>query len=417
VSGFSPIDPMSDEGVQLQLQLEDAYEAARRADVPVYTLDPRGIPNDESASRYIPTTQPKTGGVRAQQEHLMNIAESTGGRALMNNLDVASLVNDVIADNGSFYLLGYAPAPAVQDGKVHPIKVTVSRPGAKVRGRTEYLAPSAAGTTAATTQQALDTALGRAVNVSGLTLHAFATPVAAAAKGMTAVVTIDVTYPSIGDAHATISDDLKVNVLALDPDAKVKASIKRDWHVSGMPGADRAMTVRIDEVMDLPSQQMTLRIGVASPAAGREGTIQLPLEVPNPGNGKIQIGGVAIGLSSDRMLASGFDRVRPLVPFQPTTTRTFAATDTLRVFAPIFWTTKDAAVELTVVAAGTRTAPPVHVTLAATASDKGRPQANLDVRVPLKDLGPGPCTITVSATLASGANASRVVPCSIEGPR
>jgi VWFA-related protein len=416
VSGFSPIPSASGEGHVLQLYLEDAYAAARRADVPIYTLDPRGIPNALTASRYNGRDHYGGGGVAEQQDHLRNIAESTGGRALMNNLDVASLVNEVVADNGSFYLLGYAPTPAVQDGKVHAVKVNVSRPGAKVRGRSEYVAPTPASATAPTTQQALDTALGRGVDVSGLTLHAFATPVASTAKGMTAVVTIDVTYPSSGDAHATITDDLKVKLLALDPDGKVRTSTGHDWHVSGMAGADHAMTVRIDEVVDLPAQPSTLRIGVASPRESREGTIQLPLEVVNPASGKLQIGGVAIGVVGDRMLASGFDRVRPLLPFQPTTTRTFAMADTLRIFAPVFWTTKDAAADVTVTAGGRGA--PVHVTLpSATASGKGPSHANLDVKLPLADLRPGPCTITVSVGLPSGPTTSRVVPCSIESPR
>ena len=418
VSGFSPLamGPACGDGAVLQLDLEDAYKLARQADVPIYTLDPRGIPNDQSASRMRPGRAACTAGVAAQQAHLMNIAESTGGRAFMNDLDVPKLSNAIVDDNGSFYVLGYAPDPVVQDGKVHPIKVLVARPGARVRGRTEYVAPSpAAGPTS--TQQALNTAIGRGVNVSGLTLHAFAAPVAATAKGMTTVVTIDVTYPRSGALPSALEDDLTVNVLALDPDAKIQATVGNDWHVSAIPNAGRDLTVRVNEVLDLPPRLTTLRIGVASPAVGREGTIQLPLDVPNPSHGKLQVGGIVLGVAADRSEAAGFARLHGLVPFQPTTSRTFTPADTIRVFAPLFWSTKDPTVDVRVETTGARPGASQQTTLTGALGPSGQLEAKVDVTLPLKDLSPGACTISVKAHLASAPDTIRIIPCTIELPR
>ena len=53
------------------------------------------------------------------------------------------------------------------------------------------------------------------------------------------------------------------------------------------------MTFLIDDAMDLPSQALTLRIGVASRALGRTGTVQLPVEVPKAG-GPPAISGLAV---------------------------------------------------------------------------------------------------------------------------
>ena len=338
VSGFSPLVPNNTacgDSIALAFELQEAYDLAHRADVPIYTLDPRGIPNDVSASRPNRVRAACTGGVKAQQEHLVDIAESTGGRALINRLDVANAVDEIVADNGSFYLLGYSPDPIVHDGTFHPIRVKVNRLGAEVRARTGYVAASAT-TTPTTTQQTLDQAMGAGVNVSGLTIRAFAAPIAATPRGMTTVVTVDVTYPASGGPATPIDDELRMTVMALDPDAKVKATVARDWHVTATPAPDRSLSVRINEVVDLPSQPLTLRIGVASPTVGRAGTIQLAVDVPNPSSAKLQIGGVVLGLVRRR-------RRRPPAlidcsPFCRFSQRRRARSRwrIVRVFAPVF---------------------------------------------------------------------------------
>jgi len=130
------------------------------------------------------------------------------------------------------------------------------------------------------------------------------------------------------------------------------------------------------------------------------------------------MGGVTLGLiGSSTTAAAGFDRLSALVPFQPVTTRTFTLADTVRVFAPLFWTTKDLSVDVTVAVSGARPGTPLHLTLPATATTDGHSRAALDVTLPLAQLAPGPCAITVTARLPGGAQMSRVVPCSVEPPR
>jgi hypothetical protein len=353
-----------------------------------------------------------------QQNHLRDIADGTGGLALLNEFDRAKSVDAIVGDNSDFYLLGYSPDPIAHDGKFHPITVKVNRPGAIVRARAGYVAATNANTIA-TTQETLDKAVGAGVDVSGLELHAFASPVAASAtgKGMSTVVTVDVVYPTAG-VPSTIDDNLRYTILALDSDGKTKASVARDLHVAGSSAAGRAMTVRFDEVVELPAQPLTLRVGVASPTVGRAGSIQLPVDISDPSKGKLTIGGVAIGIvGGPSGITSGVERLRGLVPFQPITFRSFSQADTLRVFAPIFWTTKDGAVDVTVTATGARNGGPRGVHLAGTQAAGGRLEAAATVTVPLGDVGAGPCLITIKASLASGAMASRLVPCLIEPPR
>lgn len=89
----------------LQRFMNDAWDAAKRTDVPIYTLDPRGVPDDwnsaEVGPHYLPANaeaglnavvpqslRTAAAGRRArwviQQDHLAEMAINTGGRFFIN---------------------------------------------------------------------------------------------------------------------------------------------------------------------------------------------------------------------------------------------------------------------------------------------------------------------------------------------
>jgi VWFA-related protein len=397
--------------------ITDVFETARRADVPIYTLDPRGQVLAEDAVRggisviHNETIRAQVAAnIRVQQERLAEIAINTGGRAFTNASNLTRAVDEIVAENGSYYLLGYYPDPVVHDGKFHEITVHVNRPGARVRARSGYVA-AATGPAVTSAKQTLDAAMGAGVNVSALSLRAFAAPVAAGAKGMKTVVTVEVSYPAPVDGSRRINDELQVSVLALDPDAKVKASSAHALHFTGTTPSQSAVTFVVDDLIELPSQALTLRVGVASQALGKAGTIQIPIEVPRPSDGRLQLGGVVLGFAGPaRQAAMRAETLTGVVPFQPTTTRTFAATDTLHVFVPLFWASKDrsATVRLAVrrgdAVVGQRTEP---VTSTATTGD--HQQATFTGNLPLTGLTAGNYVLAVEARLANGQAAKREV--------
>jgi hypothetical protein len=289
----------------------------------------------------------------------------------------------------------------------------VNRPGLIVRPRKGYVAPSSTPVTT-DARPVLDTAMSAGVNVSGLQLRAFAAPTTAGDKGMNTVVTIEVTYPAPPDGTSRIEDDLQLSVVALDPDAKIKASSERALHFTTtvLEGATTA-TFLVNDAILLPSQPLTLRVGVASQALGRAGTIQFPIEVPKPSDSKLQLGGVSIGYADfGRQAALRGEVIKPLVPFQPTTTRTFAATDTLRVFDRLFWGSKDADADVTLTITGATGLTPqvVHVTGTPAAGNASHREGTLTALVPLKDLAAGAYTLRIEGKLANGQTARRDVP-------
>ena len=205
--------------------LKDVYDAARRADVPIYALDPRGLVQPEQAVRggigvMGGFGQPDgstvrriiANNIRGQQNRLRENAEQTGGRAFVNRTDLPRAVDELLADNDVFYVLGYYPDPFAADGKFHPISVKVKTPGARVRARAGYLASGAvdAAATGPGTPEApapMDRALGAGVNVADVALRAIAAPLVQTPKGMSTVVTVEMTYPPEPGGPTDLTDD------------------------------------------------------------------------------------------------------------------------------------------------------------------------------------------------------------------
>jgi VWFA-related protein len=131
--------------------LEDVYAAARLANTAIYALDPRGQVAPENSVRggisaiaNERTRRRLEQNLRHQQNYLARIALNTGGRSFTNQSSVSRAVQEIVAENGSYYLLRYAPDPLVRDGKFHRIEVTVKRAGVHLRSRPGYFSPRAA---------------------------------------------------------------------------------------------------------------------------------------------------------------------------------------------------------------------------------------------------------------------------------
>jgi VWFA-related protein len=102
----------------------DVIRAANEHNTAIYPVDPRGL------------------GPRAS-EMLIELANSTGGQALVNTNAPGRLLRNVVKHASAYYLIGYAAQNSPADGKFHRIKVRVKRPDVDVRARTGYWAPTA----------------------------------------------------------------------------------------------------------------------------------------------------------------------------------------------------------------------------------------------------------------------------------
>jgi VWFA-related protein len=414
--------------------LVSALGSARQANVPIYTLDPRGHTMPEDAVRggigaigglnmevgvgSKAPTQAGPGGeriraeiahrIRLQQNYLSTIAINTGGRAFINQSNLKRAVGEIVAENGSYYLLAFSPEPLERDGKFHEIDIRVKRSGVRVRGRDGYLsvsdkpAPEEPG-------EKLRAAIASPINVSGIGLRGVATPISPGAKGTLTAVTLEVTYPMLPGSTAPIDDVLHVNLTGLDPDAKVKATAAHAFAFRAQSIDADYVTFLVNAVIELPPQPLTLRMGLASRALGRVGMVQIPVHARL--DAPLQISGIALGVDGTPAPALGGEVIQRLVPFQPTTRRAFLAEDTLRIYMRMFWTTNDNNVELTFSVTGPKAIAARAVPLAAAAAaDGNRRQATFETTLPLRGLPPGDYVLHVEARLPNRQTARKAVP-------
>lgn len=408
-SGCVP-SPPNPEWVECMELVKQAW----RADVPFYVIDPRLFTRAQSADMSITTPEARTGAAAAEmaeRDSMMTLASATGGRAVTAAADPAKAAASVIAENGSYYLMGFYPEPALADGQFHDIKVTVKRPGLIVRSRRGYLAPA---TTAkpTTATRAMTSTLGAGLDDPSLPIRAFAAPLSPAPRGLTrTLVTLEIAYPVGEGANRVLDDDVRVGILALTPDGKVKASFQRPIKINGtwLPAAHGRLV--INETIDLPTDALALRVGVTSRALGKTGTAHIRVEPPDFTDKDLQLSGIVLGSSAMVLdAAMGLDTIRGIVPFQPTTKRAFTSSETLRVFARVSWGKKvDAAtVHISVVGPG---APPAQsVVVSGRRGPSGHSDGILDVPLSLASLAPGGYILRVEATQPGAKPFARAVP-------
>lgn len=394
-------------------EYQDILRDAARSDVPIYSISPRGsaMPEDAVRGGQIGSTSIRARVVknmRIQRNNLTVVANLSGGRAIVDASDIPRLMKEIVQENGSYYLLGYYPDPFTADGKFHELKVKVKRDGARVRARPGYDAPRASRATGPVVS-ATDTAISAGVNVSALALRAFAQPIVSNGKNLTVAVSLEITYPAPVDGSKRIDDNLQLKIVALDPDAKVKASMQRAHHFAVTTPEPGDITFLVNEVIQVPAQFLTLRIAVGSDALGKAGSVQVPIEMPKESKG-LTLGGIAIGFDgAAREAVMMPDAFKELIPFQPVTARVFSPSDVLRLFGHVYWKDKSAkpVVEMTLTGpAGSVKSAPV-LSLMQPVGDQQ--DAVIAAMLPMQGLAAGKYHLVVSATLPGGKPVSRDV--------
>jgi VWFA-related protein len=140
-------------------ELQQVIGLSRRGGLVFYTLDPRGLTSPiKTAAEWegksalgnmtrredsIDELYDKMEKELQSRAGLRELAAATGGFPIFNHNDLRIGLQQVLADNEAYYLLGYYPTNTAQDGKFRRIKVTIKgRPDLIVRTRLGYIVPS-----------------------------------------------------------------------------------------------------------------------------------------------------------------------------------------------------------------------------------------------------------------------------------
>ena len=183
--------------------LRDFIVTAQRSNIAVYTMDPCGLDLDDGCNT-------------SSRQNLESLAENTGGFAVTNTNAPERSVDRVVAENGTYYLLGYA-SPTPNDGKRHRIRVRTRVPGVEVRARDGYYSPRGPVRTIEG-PVSVDSLISAPIQSRGLTMRVAAVPAPLAQKpGATVAVGIAMT-----SADAVRAGTIDFSLVAVDTEGKIR---------------------------------------------------------------------------------------------------------------------------------------------------------------------------------------------------
>jgi VWFA-related protein len=361
---YNVVDPFNNpHATDVQREIRDLVAAATRANVNVYSVDPRGVTTGLEDAIEIGSF-PADGSIgsaglmdelRLEHDSLRVVADETGGFAVLNQNDFRTGFSRILADNSSYYVLGYYPTNEKRDGRFRNVDVKVLKPGVRVRARRGYVAPvpakkdtSANGGASANTSPALRDALDSPIAISGLTLNAFAAPFKGENNQDTIALSIEIDGPSLTfrqTPDGLFANDLELTLFAADSkDGKVKDGAHDTFNLALKPQTHALVhdgAFRIVRHILVPPGKYQLRIG-ARESGGKVGTVIYDLDAPDFSKPGISMSGVALATASGSRIPTANPEKNPVTEFNqvlpapPSAVREFPRGDSLSVFAEIY---------------------------------------------------------------------------------
>ena len=144
-------DPFKVQGnkfYQADLVSELSYltRAANKANVTMYTIDPRGLVGMPDLDEKVDMMEWQA-YVRTSQDSLRTIAELTGGYAAVNQNDFDKALKRIDAETSDYYVVGYYSNNPDPTKKNRTIEIKVTRDGLNVMHRKGYTLQSRGGGT------------------------------------------------------------------------------------------------------------------------------------------------------------------------------------------------------------------------------------------------------------------------------
>jgi VWFA-related protein len=135
-------DPFQHQGQQfadadLVRDMADLCRTANRANVTMYTIDPRGLVGGSDIDEQIDPSE-WLDYLHKSQDSLRVLAEQTGGIAVVNQNDFTKGLQKIDADSSDYYVLGYMSKNPDPTKRYRAIDVKITRPGVSVVARKGY---------------------------------------------------------------------------------------------------------------------------------------------------------------------------------------------------------------------------------------------------------------------------------------
>jgi VWFA-related protein len=412
---FSEGLPVTARAADLVAELSRVTAAAARANVTIYTFDPRGLDLHMGAELLATGVSPSTQlqqKRRLSAEMLRSLAAETGGAAAIETNDLGPALERVASESSHYYLIGYAPTDAAHDGRYRPIDVRVKRPGLRVSARKGYVAPDDRAPPPASFSglgPELSELVRRPMSTLGLPLSVMAVPLPVEFDNVTVTVEVGAQALGFDERDGRHENTVDLAIVPVGIGGKVYPLVNGHARLSLPPedaAAVRARGLRMVERLTLPAGTYQLHVAAREVRLGTSGSVICDLVVPDRSAPGLTMTPLLVSGTRARQMPSANrdDRVlRALGGSPPTTSRVFQRDETLSAYAEVIdvgaATRRD--VELVTIVRDARDRDIVH-SVRPNASDRAEPGHSFPyaIDIPLRTLPPGRYLLRVEARAA-----------------
>jgi len=415
--------------MQLDLieKMKSLFQEAQKANVSVYAMDACGL----RAAGGDPQTLTCQPGLEV--DFLQTVANSTGGKAVVNTRDFEPGLEQMFVENSSYYLLGYRRTKVKGTGEYARLDVSVKKSGVTVRTRhLTYNEPSeeeraakdhrAPATPAEKSLSGILPDRDTPMRVSAIAFGLPAAPHDLLPPQAVAIV-LDVQEPApvIVDGHDTtrgqaaglgdrVDETIQLLTMAFTPEGDQQKSQTQTVQVRLRPtppeaqrpaaGPAIAAEYELQSRIDLEPGRYSLRIATHNFTSNQDGSVFVDVDVPDFPHASLSMSGVAVESSDAHSSASSRD-LAALIPIVPTTERSFDRSAGVRTFLRIYQGDASAPAPVTLrTVIRDRENADVFTQSSTIDASTFKPTGSVDVpfTLPLSRLPPGPYVISFEAT-------------------
>ncbi|PYR03044.1 MAG: VWA domain-containing protein [Acidobacteria bacterium] len=305
---------MQRSGTDNQVELRAAVNAAVRANVAIYPVDARGLQTvvpGGAASRGSrgglaaftgSAVAGQFGGLAGQQETLTSLASDTGGTAFTDTNDFGEAFAKVERDISSYYILGFSSTNTNKDGRFRRLTVRVrTRSNLRVEAKQGYYADRDFAHTARSDREILlQEQLGTPIPATDVPVFVTAGWFRLAPDKY--YVPIALAVP--GSAIPASTDKVTLDVAGFIRDER-GAPVGRIRDTLTVPPASAdglaARQVLYETGVTLPPGRFSIKIAVRENAAGRMGTFEAPVLVPELKQAPVKVSSVVLSTQLQRV--------------------------------------------------------------------------------------------------------------------
>jgi VWFA-related protein len=327
--------------------MKDVFRKSERANINIYGIDPAGYRGYENylqmpirrggrpALRTYSAREAEAAS-RIRREFLEITADHTGARAIVSTSEIEREIDRVFDEAGAYYLLGYQTSNGKPDGRFRKLEVKIKRPGATVRTRSGYYAPTEASLVTRDQKNAPTTnELGMTgmMTPTTLPLRTSAVPIALAGPGgpnahVAVVLTVRLPAP-----RGPLSETLTLVRTLYDAEGRAGQPVQERLQMTLTPSGGDELRYDVFQKLMLAPGRYSLRLNATSTALDKSSSVYADFEVPDYTRRSLSVSPMVLGA---RPAGPRTDPFADMLPVVPTSARDFTPGDQVVAFLRVF---------------------------------------------------------------------------------